>query len=117
MGGTSPKWVAGDRGLWSHAARDGLVGSGLRNRRLMHGRSGLVKGGIAVLAAAAAVLVAAPAANADDGAAQGKVAKEAGTRGFSVDFGEGQQPVTELFGLKLSDGSMLKMYCVEIDTG
>ncbi|WP_328604289.1 thioester domain-containing protein [Amycolatopsis sp. NBC_00345] len=82
----------------------------------MHGRSGLVKGGIAVLAAAAAVLVAAPAANADDGAAQGKVVKEAGTRGFSVNFNDGKQPVTELFGLKLSDGSMLKMYCVEIDT-
>ncbi|MDT8911424.1 thioester domain-containing protein [Amycolatopsis sp. PS_44_ISF1] len=82
----------------------------------MHGRSGLVKGGIAVLAAAAAVLVAAPAANADDGAAQGKVIKGASTTGFSVDFGERQQPVATLFGLKLSDGSMLKMYCVEIDT-
>jgi TQXA domain-containing protein/LPXTG-motif cell wall-anchored protein len=82
----------------------------------MHGRSGLVKGGIAVLAAAAAVLVAAPAANADDGAAQGKVIPKGGTEGFSVNLEGGNSFVTELFGLKLSDGSMLKMYCVEIDT-
>jgi TQXA domain-containing protein/LPXTG-motif cell wall-anchored protein len=83
----------------------------------MHGRSVLVRGGIAVAAAAVAVTMAAPAAIADDGAARGRVVESAGTTGFSVNFEGGQHYVTKLFGLKLSDGSKLKMYCVQVEVG
>ncbi len=83
----------------------------------MHGRSVVVRGGIAVVAAALATMVAAPAASADDGAARGRVEKGAGAEGFSVNLEGGQRYVTELFGLKLSDGSKLKVYCVQIEVG
>ena len=81
----------------------------------MQVRSALVRGGIAVLAAAAGVMVAAPAALADDGAARGRVAKDAGAKGFSVNLDHDQPFVAELFVLKLSDGSKLRMYCSQID--
>jgi len=83
----------------------------------MRGRSVLVRGGIAVLCAAAAVMVAAPVAGADDGTARGRVVEGAGTDGFSVNLEGGQHYVTKLFELKLSDGSKLKMYCVQIEVG
>ncbi len=83
----------------------------------MHGRSVLVRGGIAVAAAAVALTMAAPAALADDGAARGRVVENAGTEGFSVNFDGGQHYVAKLFGLKLSDGSKLKMYCVQVQVG
>ncbi|WP_037320174.1 thioester domain-containing protein [Amycolatopsis orientalis] len=83
----------------------------------MHGRSVLVRGGIAVATAAVALTMAAPAALADDGAARGRVVEGAGTEGFSVNFTSGQHYVTKLFGLKLSDGSKLKMYCVQVEVG
>ncbi|MEC3977109.1 thioester domain-containing protein [Amycolatopsis sp. H20-H5] len=83
----------------------------------MQVRSGLVRGGIAALAAAAAMMVAAPVAGADDGAARGRVIDSAGADGFSVNFDGGTHFVAKLFGLKLSDGSMLKVYCVQIDVG
>lgn len=83
----------------------------------MHGRSVLVRGGIAVASAAVALTMAAPAALADDGAARGRVVESAGTEGFSVNFEGGQHYVTKLFGLKLSDGSKLKMYCVQVEVG
>ncbi|MEU9691048.1 thioester domain-containing protein [Amycolatopsis japonica] len=83
----------------------------------MHGRSVLVRGGIAVATAAVALTMAAPAALADDGAARGRVVEGSGTEGFSVNFEGGQHYVTKLFGLKLSDGSKLKMYCVQVEVG
>ncbi|MEU5264180.1 thioester domain-containing protein [Amycolatopsis sp. NPDC021455] len=83
----------------------------------MQVRSALVRGGIAVLAAAAAVMVGTPAALADDGAARGRVVKGGGTEGFSVNLGPGRNYVTELFGMKLSDGKTLKLYCVQIKVG
>ncbi|WP_409495877.1 thioester domain-containing protein [Amycolatopsis sp. cmx-11-12] len=83
----------------------------------MHGRSVLVRGGIAVASAAVAMTMAAPAALADDGAARGRVVESAGTVGFSVNFGDNKNYVAKLFGLKLSDGSKLKMYCVQVEVG
>lgn len=83
----------------------------------MHGRSVLVRGGIAVASAAVALTMAAPAALADDGAARGRVVESAGTDGFSVNFGDNNKYVAKLFGLKLSDGSKLKMYCVQVEVG
>ncbi|WET81587.1 thioester domain-containing protein [Amycolatopsis sp. QT-25] len=83
----------------------------------MHGRSVLVRGGIAVATAAVALTMAAPAALADDGAARGRVVEGTGTEGFSVNFEGGQHYVAKLFGLKLSDGSKLKMYCVQVEVG
>ncbi|WP_410675551.1 thioester domain-containing protein [Amycolatopsis sp. cmx-4-68] len=79
----------------------------------MQVRLAFVRGGIAVLAAAAAVMVGAPAALADDGAARGRVS-EHGTGGFKVNLEGGGHASTELFGFKLSDGSALKLYCVQI---
>ncbi|MFC9253053.1 Cys-Gln thioester bond-forming surface protein [Amycolatopsis thailandensis] len=81
----------------------------------MHGRSVLVRGGIAVATAAVAMTMAAPAALAEDGAARGRVVDKAGERGYSVNFGDPKHYVPELFELKLSDGSKLKMYCVQIE--
>ncbi|MFK0244902.1 Cys-Gln thioester bond-forming surface protein [Amycolatopsis azurea] len=81
----------------------------------MHGRSVLVRGGIAVATAAVALTMAAPAALAEDGAARGRVVDKAGERGYSVNFGDSKHYVPELFELKLSDGSKLKMYCVQIE--
>ncbi|WP_410604315.1 thioester domain-containing protein [Amycolatopsis sp. lyj-90] len=81
----------------------------------MHGRSVLVRGGIAVATAAVALTMAAPAALAEDGAARGRVIDKAGERGYSVNFGDPKHYVPELFELKLSDGSKLKMYCVQIE--
>ncbi|WP_181772567.1 thioester domain-containing protein [Amycolatopsis pittospori] len=81
----------------------------------MHGRSVLVRGGIAVASAAVALTVAAPAALADDGAARGRVVESAGTGGFGVNFEGGKHADTVLFTLKLSDGSKLKMYCVQVE--
>ncbi|SED61266.1 LPXTG-motif cell wall anchor domain-containing protein/TQXA domain-containing protein [Amycolatopsis tolypomycina] len=80
----------------------------------MQVRSALVRGGIAVLAAAAAVMVGAPAALADDGAARGRVIEEAGTVGYRINLEGGGDPIAKLFGFKLSDGKSLKLYCVEI---
>jgi TQXA domain-containing protein/LPXTG-motif cell wall-anchored protein len=79
----------------------------------MQVRSAFVRGGIAVLAAAAAVMVGAPSALADDGAARGRVSDQ-GTYGYKVNLEGGGGATTELFGFKLSDGSALKLYCVQI---
>ncbi|GAB3134206.1 thioester domain-containing protein [Amycolatopsis sp. NPDC004378] len=79
----------------------------------MQVRSTLVRGGIAVVAAAAAVMIGAPSALADDGAARGRVSDH-GTYGYSVNLEGGGHAATELFGFKLSDGSALKLYCVQI---
>jgi TQXA domain-containing protein/LPXTG-motif cell wall-anchored protein len=79
----------------------------------MQVRSAFVRGGIAVLAAAAAVMVGAPSALADDGAARGRVSDQ-GAYGYKVNLEGGGGASTELFGFKLSDGSALKLYCVQI---
>ncbi|MEU0535850.1 thioester domain-containing protein [Amycolatopsis tolypomycina] len=76
-----------------------------------------MRGGIAVLAAAAAVMVGAPAALADDGAARGRVIEEAGTVGYRISLEGGGDYITKLFGFKLSDGKSLKLYCVQITVG
>ncbi len=83
----------------------------------MQVRSALVRGGIAVLAAAAAVMVSAPSALADDGAARGRVSENAGTVGYRLNLDGGGDYITKLFSLKLSDGSTLKLYCVQITVG
>ncbi len=83
----------------------------------MQVRSALVRGGIAVLAAAAAVMVGAPSALADDGAAHGRVSENAGTVGYRLNLEGGGDYITKLFSLKLSDGSTLKLYCVQITVG
>lgn len=83
----------------------------------MQVRSALMRGGIAVLAAAAAVMVGAPAALADDGAARGRVIEEAGTVGYRINLEGGDDYITKLFGFKLSDGKSLKLYCVQITVG
>ncbi len=83
----------------------------------MQVRSALVRGGIAVLAAAAAVMVGAPSALADDGAARGRVSENAGTVGYRLNLEGGGDYITKLFSLKLSDGSTLKLYCVQITVG
>jgi TQXA domain-containing protein/LPXTG-motif cell wall-anchored protein len=76
-----------------------------------------VRGGIAALAAAAAVMVGAPSALADDGAARGRVSENAGTLGYRINLEGGGDYITKLFGFKLSDGSSLKLYCVQITVG
>ncbi len=83
----------------------------------MQVRSTLVRGGIAVLAAAAAVMVGAPSALADDGAARGRVSENAGTVGYRLNLDGGGDYITKLFSLKLTDGSTLKLYCVQITVG
>ncbi|WP_033293706.1 thioester domain-containing protein [Amycolatopsis jejuensis] len=86
----------------------------------MHGRSVLVRGGVAAVAAAAALMVASPAALADDnpvahaGAATGTVV-HGGKSGYSVNVGQNKVVQTTLFNLKLADGTILKMYCVQIE--
>ena len=80
----------------------------------MQVRSALVRGGIAVLAAAAAVMVSAPSALADDGAARGRVVEDAGTVGYRINLEGGGDYIAKLFGFKLSDGKTLKLYCVQI---
>jgi TQXA domain-containing protein/LPXTG-motif cell wall-anchored protein len=85
----------------------------------MQVRSTLVRGGIAVLAAAAAVMVGSPAAFADDGAAHGRVVADAeghakGATGYRIKFDNGDDQTTVLFDMKLANGSTLKLYCVEI---
>lgn len=80
----------------------------------MQVRSAFVRGGIAVLAAAAAVMVSAPAALADDGAARGRVIEDAATDGYRLNLEDGGDPIAKLFGFKLSDGKSLKLYCVQI---
>ncbi|MEW2507506.1 thioester domain-containing protein [Amycolatopsis sp. NPDC047767] len=91
----------------------------------MQVRSGLVRGGIAAAAAAVALMAAAQGATADtgakaeDGAARGRLVPGAFTNGFGVNLNENGKDHyydTVLFGLKLSDGSTLKLYCVEIET-
>ncbi|WP_326566135.1 thioester domain-containing protein [Amycolatopsis rhabdoformis] len=92
----------------------------------MQVRSGLVRGGIAAAAAAAALLLAAQGATADtgtkaeDGAARGRLVPNGGTSGLGVNLDKGNDTKhyynTVLFDLKLSDGSSLKLYCVEIET-
>jgi TQXA domain-containing protein/LPXTG-motif cell wall-anchored protein len=83
----------------------------------MQVRSALVRGGIAVLAAAAAVMVSAPSALADDGAARGRVVEDAGTVGYRISLEGGGDYIAKLFGFKLSDGKSLKLYCVQITVG
>jgi TQXA domain-containing protein/LPXTG-motif cell wall-anchored protein len=88
----------------------------------MQVRSGLVRGGIAALAAAAAVMVGSPAALADDGAARGRVVandkgQAQGTVGYRLNLGKGGDYIAELFEMKLSNGSILKLYCVQITVG
>ncbi|MEV4145423.1 thioester domain-containing protein [Amycolatopsis sp. NPDC049691] len=88
----------------------------------MQVRSTLVRGGIAALAAAAAVMISSPAALADDGAARGRVvADEHGnakaTVGYRLNLGRGGDYIAELFEMKLSNGSTLKLYCVQITVG
>jgi TQXA domain-containing protein/LPXTG-motif cell wall-anchored protein len=83
----------------------------------MQVRSALVRGGIAALAAAAAVMVGAPAALADDGAAHGRVNDKGGTVGYRLNLGKGGDYIAELFSMKLSNGSTLKLYCVQITVG
>ncbi|WP_410641393.1 Cys-Gln thioester bond-forming surface protein [Amycolatopsis sp. lyj-346] len=73
-----------------------------------------MRGGIAVLAAAAAVMAGAPAALADDGAARGRVIEDASTVGYRINLEGGGDPIAKLFGFKLSDGKSLKLYCVQI---
>ncbi|HWD01183.1 MAG TPA: thioester domain-containing protein [Amycolatopsis sp.] len=91
----------------------------------MQVRSGLMRGGIAAAAAAAALLLAAQGASADtgtkaeDGAAKGRLIPGGGTNGLGVNLDENGKDHyydTVLFGLKLTDGSTLKLYCVEIET-
>ncbi|MGW4062648.1 Cys-Gln thioester bond-forming surface protein [Amycolatopsis sp. NPDC004747] len=79
----------------------------------MQVRSAFVRGGIAVLAAAAAVMVSAPSALADDGAARGRADKAGSTLGYRVNLDHGD-PYAKLFNFKLSDGKTLKLYCVQI---
>ncbi|MFJ1760493.1 thioester domain-containing protein [Amycolatopsis sp. NPDC088138] len=85
-----------------------------------------MRGGIAALAAAAAVMVGSPAALADDGAARGRVieVKDANgktvpkaTVGYRLNLGQGGDYIAELFEMKLSNGSTLKLYCVQITVG
>ncbi|WP_244180244.1 thioester domain-containing protein [Amycolatopsis pretoriensis] len=81
-----------------------------------------MRGGIAALAAAAAVMISSPAALADDGAARGRVvADENGhakaTVGYRLNLGRGGNYIAELFEMKLSNGSSLKLYCVQITVG
>jgi TQXA domain-containing protein/LPXTG-motif cell wall-anchored protein len=83
----------------------------------MQVRSALVRGGIAVAAAAAAVMAVAPSALADDGAARGRVSEDAGTVGYRINLDGGGDYITKLFGFKLSDGKSLKLYCVQITVG
>ncbi|MEU0795115.1 thioester domain-containing protein [Amycolatopsis sp. NPDC005961] len=83
----------------------------------MQVRSTLVRGGIAALAAAAAVMIGSPAALADDGAARGRVDEHAGTVGYRLNLGKGGDYIAELFEMKLSNGSTLKLYCVQITVG
>ncbi len=89
----------------------------------MHGRSILVRGGAAVASAAAALMIAAPVALADDnapsarsGAASGTL-EHGGTSGFDVNIADKGTVQTTLFNLKLSDGAVSKMYCVQIEVG
>lgn len=84
----------------------------------MQVRSTLVRGGIAALAAAAAVMISSPAAlAADDGAARGRVDAHGGTVGYRLNLGRGGDYIAELFDMKLSNGSTLKLYCVQITVG
>ncbi|WP_329055205.1 thioester domain-containing protein [Amycolatopsis sp. NBC_01488] len=83
----------------------------------MQVRSTLVRGGIAALAAAAAVMIGSPAALADDGAARGRVDEHGGTVGYRLNLGKGGDYIAELFDMKLSNGSTLKLYCVQITVG
>jgi TQXA domain-containing protein/LPXTG-motif cell wall-anchored protein len=92
----------------------------------MQVRSTLVRGGIAALAAAAAVMIGSPAALADDGAAHGRVVEVKGpngkmipkaTVGYRLNLGDGGDYIAELFEMKLSNGSTLKLYCVQITVG
>lgn len=89
----------------------------------MHGRSVLVRGGAAVASAAAALMIAAPVALADDnaptarsGAASGELVY-GGTSGFDVNIADKGKVQTTLFNFKLSDGAISKMYCVQIEVG
>lgn len=83
----------------------------------MQVRSTLVRGGIAVLAAAAAVMISSPAALADDGAARGRVDGQGGTVGYRLNLNKDGNYIAELFEMKLSNGSTLKLYCVQITVG
>lgn len=83
----------------------------------MQVRSTFVRGGIAAAAAAAAVMISSPVALADDGAAHGRVNDKAGTVGYRLNLGKGGDYIAELFEMKLSNGSTLKLYCVQITVG
>ncbi|MBB4688408.1 thioester domain-containing protein [Amycolatopsis jiangsuensis] len=86
----------------------------------MHSRSIVARGGLAVVAASAALMVTSPAAGADtgaqaqNGAATGTVV-QGGKSGYTVNLGGSEPTGTVLFNLKLADGSLLKMYCVQIE--
>jgi TQXA domain-containing protein/LPXTG-motif cell wall-anchored protein len=80
----------------------------------MQVRSAFARGGIAVLTAAAAVMVSAPSALADDGAARGRVIEKGATVGYRISLEDGGDPIAKLFDFKLSDGKSLKLYCVQI---
>jgi len=85
----------------------------------MQVRSTLVRGGIAALAAAAAVMVGSPAAFAEDGPARGRVPVDENnnakaTDGYRLNLGQGGDYIARLFDMKLSNGGTLKLYCVQI---
>ncbi|MFJ7212327.1 thioester domain-containing protein [Amycolatopsis sp. NPDC098790] len=88
----------------------------------MQVRSTLVRGGIAAVAAAAAVMISSPAALADDGAAHGRVVSDKqgnaqGAIGYRIKFDNAGDQTTVLFDMKLANGSTLKLYCVQITVG
>ncbi|RBM19384.1 TQXA domain protein [Prauserella sp. PE36] len=78
----------------------------------MHKRSAFTRAGAALAGASAAVMLSAPPAAADDVTAW--LHEPAHTSGYAVNIGGGTVGTT-LFGLKVDDGSLLKVYCVEID--
>lgn len=79
----------------------------------MASRLKLARAGAAAVGVSTALMIAAIPASADP--ATGKV--EGGTDGYNVDVGENHDNIsTSLIGFRLSDGTKLGMYCVEINT-
>ncbi|MET8997259.1 thioester domain-containing protein [Amycolatopsis sp. NPDC004169] len=83
----------------------------------MQVKSTLARSAVAVLAAAAVVMLGAPTALASDGAVHGRVGDNVGTVGYQLNLDSGGDHITKLFSLKLSDGSTLRLYCVQITVG
>ncbi|GAA4554409.1 thioester domain-containing protein [Amycolatopsis samaneae] len=87
----------------------------------MHGKSGLMRGGAAVLGTAVALLTAAPLASADPeitsaGPASGTANSDNPANwGYKInaDKGGDKPPIAQLFDLQLKGGGTLKVYCVE----